>query len=584
MASVVAGCGGGSGSNSNYVLPDVNGTSELTQTVDYRIPKFGYDDGAMIIVSSAGKDEVDSTVTDVDITANSRAASAKYGVKKKDDGKKRVVDHRCGMSESVARCAAELKAANTAGKLGKAALASKAVSKATYDDKPVGYLSELYHPTNSDTTAPTVIKVVNMIDNSDPDNQNSIHCNILSEVTGDEGSGEPLQPIATEEAARMIASVFDHSNPCDPLQPFNIGIYDRITEIFGHEWNSGPRGGRDGDVKVNIVLCSSGTMGEGLLGLVRFEDCLTTELAPTSNQGEYVYLNYEFLYGGGSNPGNSPSLFGTLSHEFFHLVQMNSKVVQDGTFPNLHIKEGDEPSNVLYELWERRTMGEGFAETAATLCGYGVNGAQTATQGGGAELYSYDAINKYLNGESIVTPESYGVTTYPEGFFVPYTEYATSDPYGMGHLFGLHLLRKVGQEKFAELTKSPYVGIENLEQVLGESCAQVLHHYNISLCASSLVYCPEQYGLPYIKLGAENYCRTSSETLPVAHSLPNISVYANEIAYDDEYNEQMIPWAAAPFYFIGGNGDAFTAKVVIPKNSRVNLIHMSPAGAFNTMY
>jgi len=355
--------------------------------------------------------------------------------------------------------------------------------------------------------------------------------------------------------------------------------------MCGHEWRTNPVGGRDGDERVNLVICSVGTMsveGGTQYGLVRFADIFGTDIDPVSNAGEYLYLNYEFLGVPGGTPLENYSLYGTLAHEFLHVIQMNTKVGQEGTFPHFNPQAAD-PTTSAYTLSERRTLAEGFAETTATLCGYGVHKALDGSATGGADILSYDAINLFLGGESLRVPGATGLTTIGSNFWTPFLEPQNTDPYGMGHLFGLHLVDRYGVAKWGELTSSPHIGLLNLNAILGAAPEDIFHGFNITLHASSLAGAPAQFDLARLEPGGLNYYRPfQADGAPMFHDLPAAAFVSS--SEPTAWIEKVVPaWSTALFHFLGGDGSALNLDVVLPLKGRASLIHESPAGTFSNI-
>ena len=122
------------------------------------------------------------------------------------------------------------------------------------------------------------------------------------------------------------------------------------------------------------------------------------------------------------------------------------------------------------------------------MCGYGVHKALDGSATGGADILSYDAINLFLGGESLRVPGATGLTTIGTNFWIPFIEPQNTDPYGMGHLFGLHLVDRYGVAKWGELTSSSQIGLVNLHEVLGVAPEDIFHGFNIALHASSLTF------------------------------------------------------------------------------------------------
>ncbi len=559
-ALMLAGCSSGGGDASNFAYDPPPGGGGL-KSVIFSPPVYNPGDQAVVVFTPVSKDEFDETTGTIQTeTLRSRAQSPQPQARASKPGVAGWKD-RCGMSHSVASFEAIQGVARARARFD--VLRPRAVQP-RWEGQPKGSTGTLIHPMQSDPEV--TIEVTKMLDDSQ-----TIHCNILAEPG-----------LLTEAEALRIARIFDSSNPFDPTAPGAIGLYDRITGLCGHEWKTNPVGGRDGDTRVNLVFCSAPVMGEGLLGLVRFEDSFPAEIAPSSNQGEYVYINYGFLGVPGGSDLQNISLYHTMAHEFLHVVQMNTKVGRDGTFPNFDPQTPDVNTSA-YLLWERRTMAEGFCETMATLCGFGVHKALDASATGGAEGISYDAINLFLGGESVLVPGSYGPTTLGDNFWKPFLDFATTDPYGIGHLFGLHLINKYDTATWGRLTSSPEIGLQNLRTVLGEEPDQVIHDFNIALHASSLTGTPARYELARLQPGGPNYYRAlKSEEAPLEHTLPAAG-FASSTPVDASVEITAPPWSTVLLRFLGGSGNTLTLRAIVPATSRTSLILESPAGTWNSV-
>lgn len=564
-ASVVAGCGGGGGDASSFHYdPPPGPTPPPQQTVNFNVPAYQAGDQAVLVVTPVSGDEWDQATNTIQVNARNGGGAFGRSEHVHPAAGGGTFQDRCGMTESIVRFDQKVGLAKVRARVAEAR--PRAVQP-RWDGLPKGTTGELFAPmAYSDAVS---IQVTKMLDDA-----STVHCNILAETVGG-------LPILTEADALRVAQVFDSANPFDPQTPGTIGIYDRLTGLCGTEWRVNPVGGRDGDTRVNLVFCSTGTMGTGLLGLVRFEDSFPKSLVSFSNEGEYLYLNYQALGSPAGTDLQNYSLYHTLAHEFLHVVQMNTKIGRDGTFPNF---DPDTPdvNNSAYSLWERRTMAEGFAETAATLCGYGVHKALDFSATGGAEIYSYDAINRFLGGESVAFPGVFGPTLLGTNFWVPFLDYANTDPYGMGHLFGLHLVNRYGAAKWGQLTSSPQVGLLNLNTVLGAAPEDVFHGFNLALHASSLAGVPAAYDLAQLALGGLNaYRPLKSAGVPAAHGL-NAPGFASSGGPTMAFTEAYAPWSTTLFQFLAGNGLPLDVQVTLPLKARASLIYESPKGTFNS--
>ena len=562
-AFLVAGCGGGGGNASNFAYdPPPGPTPAPQQEVNFRIPAYGAGDQAVLVFTPVSGDEWDQAANQIQV----HAANARQAADASAQGQATFFDP-CGTDRSVKRFD---QVVGTKARLQAASLRPRAV-QARWDGMPLGTVGTMYKPMGVAST--DIMDVTKMTDDAQ-----TVHCTILAETVG----GVPV--ITAADALRM-AQIFDSTNPFDPQTPGAIGIYDRITGLCGTEWRTNPVGGRDGDTRVNLVVLSANTMslsGGILFGMVRFEDAFATSVAPLSNEGEYVYLNYEFLGVPAGTDRENYSLYGTLAHEFLHVVQVNTKIAQNGLFPNF---DPNTPSvnNSAYSLWERRTMAEGFCETAATLCGFGVQNALNGTPTGGAEILSYDAINRFLGGTSLIVPGMTGATLVGSNFWTPFLD--GGDPYGIGHLFGLYVVNRYGAAKWGQLTSSTHIGLLNLNTVLGAAPEDIFHGFNLALHCASLNGAPPQYDLPKLQPGGVNFVRTfqKGDAVPPVVHLLNAAGFASSGGPTVSFTQSYAPWSTVLLGFLGGNGAPLNLQVVLPLKARASVIYESPKGTFNSL-
>ncbi|MCR5661107.1 MAG: hypothetical protein K6G50_03135 [bacterium] len=576
-AALAGGCGGGGGSAADYTLPVLPGSGETHKTESFSFDGFvnsGADEElALVVVTGNCKKLHDTKAYDYSITDNhtdeedSSSDSGKSAkVTPEEDSETLSID-RCGMQQSITafdNYRSDVSAGRVPLPESKIDPPEKPVAR--FDGKEAGFIGVMNYPCDFSGTTAAVreMKVVKMLGDD-----YTVHCNILSQANDND------EPMYSDALARMVAKAFDYQNPFDPEEAWNIGIYDRISGIFGFEWRYNPVGGRDGDERVNIVLCNSDAMN-GMNGMVRYEDIYVKGIAPYSNEGEFIYLNIDNLRGFNDEARGNASLLGELTHQYLHLVQLNNKVILEGQFGRYKptaIKDG---AHYATDYWDCRPLSEGYAELAATLCGFGVrNAARGQEQYDGAEIYSFDSISKYYGNVSVVDGSSTGYTQYPADFFNICLD-PEAEPYGIGHLFALHLLQEYGQDKIAALVQSQDFGINNLQTVLGESPLQIFHHFGLAQACTGLNYCPAEFEIPFIKIGTVNYYRPRLvESMPIPQEI--LFRYSNEDAIDEEpITDDVMPWCSI-FNFVlpDGKHDTFDATVRYPKNGAVNVIHVT---------
>ena len=116
--------------------------------------------------------------------------------------------------------------------------------------------------------------------------------------------------LITTPQAKEIAAKFDI-------------IYPVITDAFGYENGGGPEGdgGMDGDKKIQILIYhewQDAAAGQ-VLGYFAGKDLNTKAVQSTSNEAEMFYMNSVAL-------GDGYDFYGTLAHEFQHLINYNKNI------------------------------------------------------------------------------------------------------------------------------------------------------------------------------------------------------------------------------------------------------------------
>lgn len=226
------------------------------------------------------------------------------------------------------------------------------------------------------------------------------------------------QSSLNDDPAFMQAKIAELANA------FETVIVPRVTQIFGMP----PSPGIDGDPRIYVVLSPAvDNFGEdaGLMGYFWSRDLYPPQpgtVRQNSNQKEVIFLTDKIFK---QKPW---TVYGTLAHEFTHLVIYNQKVLAPGrTTPE--------------ETW----LDEGLAMLAMDLCGYGLR-------------HGNDEVAKDID-RFQTAPEKYSLTDWfrnPSGF-----------SYGLSYLFTRYLYDRFGEGAIRDLMRSPYVGIAALDQTLG---------------------------------------------------------------------------------------------------------------------
>lgn len=199
---------------------------------------------------------------------------------------------------------------------------------------------------------------------------------------------------------------------------FERTIYPSVTRTFGLP----PEPGVDGDLPIYVVISPAvDNFGKdaGLMGYFWSRDL---HARTNSNQKEIIFLTDQIFK---QKPWTT---FGTLAHEFTHLVVYNQKVLA----PNRNVPE---------ETW----LDEAFAMLAMDLCGWGLRN--------GNEEIARD-IERFQT-----SPEQFSLTDWgrnPKGF-----------SYGLSYLFSRYLYDRYSESMIRDVLRSPQVGVSGVEQALG---------------------------------------------------------------------------------------------------------------------
>jgi len=190
----------------------------------------------------------------------------------------------------------------------------------------------------------------------------------------------------------------------DLANEFEDKIYPTLTNLFGKEDNPGI----DNDSRIIIALHK---MKSTIGGYVQTEDSYSSQIYPSSNQGQIIYLNTENIL-----TLSSDSLNYHLAHEFMHLITLKQK-----------------PES---QTW--------FSELMSEFTGYSLN---------------YDVDNL------IIKKRAQNLLYSTE---INLKDWKNSDKdYGKVYLLGLYLKEQFGEKLFVEALKYPSNdGIVSFNQAL----------------------------------------------------------------------------------------------------------------------
>ncbi|MNS78768.1 Neutral metalloprotease precursor [compost metagenome] len=214
---------------------------------------------------------------------------------------------------------------------------------------------------------------------------------------------------ALDERARALGAAFDG------------GIWDTDTRLFGEPRPVGARGTR-----VTIVVTPEvGNHGQdGTLGYFTARDLFSPADAPDeaflqhSNQGAYLYMADRVV-----GRGEPVEYLGTLAHEFQHLISATHKLYGQAARQE--------------SLW----LNEAMSMYAMAANGYGM-------PDGSRVIASH--VSEYLS-----APERYSLTRWDLN--------PSQSGYGVGYLFAVYLVERVGEGMLKELVTSPQTGLANLD-------------------------------------------------------------------------------------------------------------------------
>ncbi len=622
IASVMAGCSNGGGDATQFELPELPGATPEYCVMKYAVPNYGLNDKVVVMISNTGKDETSAKTRTLSVISSfgqdntesisfdSKVAdhrlnpvTDKLGVSLEEDGDEGGGDegggdegggddtilptYRCGMYKSV-------KAFDR--------LINRDALKVAQDDVlgrwavPIGDLSKgetvsLYPPSALSPTASGRFYATKMLDNEDTQ-----HCNILCESNAD---GQAI--IDGELYLRNLAKAFDSGHPLSPSQ----GIYKTVTNAFGNEWLYTPEGGKDGDKRVNIVLCSNETMAYHL-GAVRFCDAFDRKVVATSNEGEFIYINAEKLIKDEDIVNGNVSIYvlGTLAHQMAHLAEMNSKICQDNQFLNFTLGE-----TKATDAYERFGLSEGYAEYAADLCGAGVAGSQNDDPyTGGADLSTVLDIMEFIDDQETgqdakfnrqarfmamakdggegdeEEEENSNVTSVPfNNGSIFYNDEGKEDrnTYALSHLFVLNLVQRFGQEKVCSLVSSHDTGIENVVDILGEEMRDLYHNFWKSTYLAQFSGASSKYSFAYLDFGNINYVygdssSGSDEAIPYLLKGRTID---GSCSISGKTDFKLKNWSAYSFAMEGGRDDedgdgTLYMKFKVPANGDISVFEL----------
>lgn len=541
-AALAAGCGGGGGGAASFQM-DPPAERPTEQTVNYTIPALGAGEQATLLLTSVAGDELDRATNvfmlSPGVRGRAQTAPARQAVEVE-------AEPVCGSMQGIAQMIdgfRERGSVPSREELRTSGVRSRTVGL------PAGSEIELTLPTTSLKGA--FVKLLG--------DEETVHCSIWAQKST-EG------PVISAAMARRIARVFDSSNPFDRTEPGAIGIYGRMTGLFGHEWNTNPAGGLDGDMRVNLVFIAEELMPDAA-GYVMPGDAFPVGLNPYSNEGEFIYMRADRFDDDGVTDMQLYEGYSTLSHEMLHLIHINRKMIQDGNFPHF---DPDQPiADTVLSLTERWSLLEGFAEAGSTMTGFGVARAQVGGVQGGASRTSLGLIDKFLEQPNF-------------NFFDFAFERGGADHkfYGGGHLLGLYIMERFGEDALAEIIKSPNVGFANLTAYTGVTQEDLFHGFHMAVYGDT-IGAPAPHRLAMVDLRSFNLYRPSDGGAPGLWPVQPLGV-DDAAGADGRTTLVAAPWGMILVPFTGDGGD-LDLQVNMPLKAQASLFHEAPKGVFSSV-
>jgi hypothetical protein len=188
------------------------------------------------------------------------------------------------------------------------------------------------------------------------------------------------------------------------MDTFETQIYPTDRSFFGSEWTPGV----DGDVHLYILY--AGGLGSSVAGYFYSPDEYNPVIRPKSNGHEMFYIST-------SEPLDAPYTFGTLAHEFQHMIHW-------------HIDRN-----------EGAFLNEGLSELAVFINGY---------DPGGFDWY-------YLRNPDIILTDWVGSAG------------ENSEHYGANFLFVTYFMDRFGAEMIKALIQDPQNGLDSIDAVLARN-------------------------------------------------------------------------------------------------------------------
>lgn len=320
-----------------------------------------------------------------------------------------------------------------------------------------------------------------------------------------------------EEKALAIDTYFGDTNIYDDE---GLAIGDRVRKVFGNEWSKD--GGRDGEEKIVIMMCSS--MKKGLYGYFDPKDAFSKDDVQYSNEGEILYLNSTCA---------DADLYSTIAHEFQHMCDFNQKVCLDGEF------SGE---------YEDTTLNEGKSTLSEDLCGFRMRSDDEDTEAP-TNSYLFSTASAYL-----ANPGKVSLLSFNNAL----------GEYGQAYLLMRYITDRYGNDKLHEIATSPNVGFDNIEDITGTKFSQLYYDFGMTNMLSNKNNTPSLYNYKSVNLD-KSYLHGTDAASALGRAVP--------ISIAKKSNEYTVKSMSNNYYFISYPSDETDVGVglVAPSTSKFGL-------------
>lgn len=297
-------------------------------------------------------------------------------------------------------------------------------------------------------------------------------------------------------------------------------IYPRLTAVFGAE----PRPGVDGETRIFIVLSpavDNWGKEKGLMGYFWSRDAIPGRL-PRSNQKEVLFMTDQLF--------DRPALtsFGTLAHEFQHLLNFSRKSARLG-----------------YRLTEETWLDEGLSMYAMEVAGYGLPAGD----------YHIAKDLRVFQEE----PAAFSLTSWsenPNGF-----------AYGQSYLFVRYLVDRFGSGVISEILNDNRAGVACVSAVLEKRGTTFAEHFRAWAIANYISDTPLAKNTPYsyrdLSLTGVYKSETGAEDIVLRG-------FQTRLSREQDINLTLKPWGTA--YLTFGVDRPLPWRVKVKQESSARLL------------